>query len=569
MHRFCNWAVAALFAVSAIGLVYVWWFWEPLYGESLQNLITVSLIGLLLLIGVLWLLICSRLPRRFVWTVAALYVGLTTACAASVRRVEFSGDMRATLEWRWQSTAADRLRQYQAQQTKPPADASADAAVVSTAELAVLQPEDMPGYRGLRRDGQIIGPLLPEDWTTQPPRLLWKHPVGGGYSQFAVAGQRLVTLEQRGAEEAVVCYDAQSGAELWAHAYPALFDEAMGGPGPRSTPTLHAGQVYALGATGELSCLNLGTGAPVWRRSLLTEYGLDNQIWAMTSSPLVADGRLFVNIGTPFGGGLLALDPQTGAELWKGVGLLQPGVKPALVAAAETEVPAPSGSDEHGSAASGGGDNRAGYSSPQLSMIAGETLLLNFDGKGLWAHRPEDGEALWFFHFENGAGVNAAQPIVFPDGRVFLSASYGVGAEMLQVSRTDGAWNVKSLWKNLNMRCKMTSPVLLDGVLYGLDEGMLTALDPETGQRLWKGSRKFDSRGKYGHGQLLTTNGRIVVLSEQGDVVLIRPDRTELQELATFHVLDGPKTWNPPALSRGRLFVRNHYEMAGYELCSP
>ena len=137
---------------------------------------------------------------------------------------------------------------------------------------------------------------------------------------------------------------------------------------------------------------------------------------------------------------------------------------------------------------------------------------------------------------------------------------------MLRVEEGDGNWQVTRLWPegervNLRLRCKFSSPVVHDGYIYGLDEGIMVCLDPDTGERMWKG-------GRYGHGQLLLTNGQIFVLTEAGELVLVDPNPDELRELTRVEALPGGKTWNPPALVRGRALVRNHLEMACFQLCS-
>src|SRR5262249_28749015 len=134
--------------------------------------------------------------------------------------------------------------------------------------------------------------------------------------------------------------------------------------------------------------------------------------------------------------------------------------------------------------------------------------------------------------------------------------------------KSDGKWSAAPLWKNLNMRCKFTSPVLHEGYLYGLDEGLLICLDPADGARKWKGG-KTGLRGRYGHGQILLTNGLILALTEGGEAVLVEPSPQELREIASMRVLPEGKTWNPPALVRGKLLVRNAGEMACFDLNSP
>jgi outer membrane protein assembly factor BamB len=346
----------------------------------------------------------------------------------------------------------------------------------------------------------------------------------------------------------------------------------MGGPGPRATPTVAGDRIYALGAEGHLECVHLADGKSIWARELLKEHGLSNSEWGMSSAPLVLEDKVVVNIGGHYGGGLVALRLEDGSDVWKSDGITATKDRPpALVAAALREggdLPPASDGDHAPPARADGRRNRAGYAAPVKVTIGGIEQILNFDGLGLWGHSLEDGRALWFHHFENQVGVNVAQPIVFPDNRIFLSASYGVGSRMLKVAQTDGQWHVDVLWgsaerPNRELKSKMSSPVLVDGYLYGLDEGFLTCLDPATGDRKWKKSRQ----AQYGHGQLLVTNGKILVFSERGALALIDPKPDGLVELGRFPVFDGVKNWNPPALVRGKAYVRNHHEMACVELC--
>ncbi|MCA9081775.1 MAG: PQQ-binding-like beta-propeller repeat protein, partial [Planctomycetaceae bacterium] len=379
------------------------------------------------------------------------------------------------------------------------------------------------------------------DWEAKPPRELWRQPCGGGYGQMSIVGDLLLSIEQRGANEAVVCYDATTGNERWVHEYPARFEEAMGGPGPRSTPTIDGDAVFTVGALGDVYCLDLLSGNPRWHLNLLKEYKLANNQWAMTSSPLVLGSKVILNPGGEHGYGLIAVHRDTGAMIWEAAGV-----------ATRPETPPQ--------------ENRPGYSCPVLVSFLGLDQLLHFDGTGLRSYDPATGEQYWYYPFENDAAVNVAQPILFDDGRILVSASYDKGAAMIQVSHEAGAWKVTELWHNLNLRCKFTSPLYIDGYLYGLDEGLMVCLDAATGERRWKGSRS-GLRGRYKHGQLLLTNGQIVALTEDGELVLVDPSPDELREVTHVSVLSsGTKTWNPPTLSRGIAYVRNAEEMVAVDL---
>jgi outer membrane protein assembly factor BamB len=519
--------MGGMVVLSAVELTLLWLVWEPPFGESIQNLITYAQLFLLAVLFVIWLGLFAPFSRRTrLWGVAVLVVP-AIAYAASIKHIAWTGDMRIIVHYRWEETTAERLAAHRAKAPPPPA-----------ATLpASIRPEDMPCYRGAGARGEVIGPPLLQDWEASPPREVWRQPCGGGYAQFAVVEPVAVTIEQRHKTEAVVCYDTATGAERWVHAYEAHFQEAMGGPGPRATPTIHDGAVYALGAEGTLLKLALADGSVLWERNILRDHQAPNTEWGMTSSPVVWNDLLLVNPGGPKGKGLAAYRLADGELVWSAVGARE--------------------------FASGGTVNRAGYSTPVVTTLHGVEQVLLFDGTGLRSYRPADGALLWEHPHENNAGVNVAQPIIFDDGRIFISCSYNVGCKMLQVRREGESWKVEVLWANQKLRCKFTSPILFGSHLYGIDEGFLTCLDPDSGEALWKKSRQ----ARYGHGQMLLTNGQLLIHTEDGYAVLVNPSPEGLQEVTRMRTLDDPKNWNPPALVEGRLYVRNHREMACFDLC--
>lgn len=539
-------AVAAWLAFVAVGQVMVWLVLPMPHGRSIPWMVTCAMGLVTLLLVAAWLLFIPPYGRRLSFPVAlVLYLGAIGAVAGSIREVHFTGDMKPSLTFRWQPTAEERLRAFRSRAAEPAERAPSKTEIDWTPAA-----DDMPDFRGPHRDGVVASPPFSDDWGAHPPHELWRRPCGEGYASFAVVGPAAVTIEQRGPNEAVVCYDVDTGRERWVHEYPASFFEGMGGPGPRATPTISGTDVLALGALGHLTCIDLSTGTPRWHVNILTENGLVrggepfNAVWAMSGAPLVVDEKVIVNAGGPVGDGLVAYDRHDGAVIWKGAGLKDPVVTESSV-------------------------NRAGYSSPQLATLLGERQILIFDGVGLRSCAVETGEQLWFYKFEHGESpgrVNVAQPLILDGDRVFISASYARGCDMLRISRDEGgAWSATSVWDDSvkrNMRCKFSSPVLHEGHIYGLDEGMLTCLDAQTGRRTWK----RDRRAQYGHGQMLLVNDRIVLLSEYGELVLIDPSPEGLRELAKFPVLPGEKTWNPPALARGRAVLRNHIEAVCLEL---
>ena len=377
-------------------------------------------------------------------------------------------------------------------------------------------------FRGPRRDGRYTGPPIRTDWPAAGLDPLWSQPIGGGYASFAVAGGQAFTIEQRRDLEVVAAYDVDSGVERWTHDWPAHFREAMGGPGPRATPTWHDGRVYALGATGRLVCLDAATGEEVWARNILADAAASNLIWAMSGAPLVVDDLVIVQPGGRDGWSVAAYDRLTGEVVWHGL------------------------------------DDVQSYTSPMLVTLGGVRQVLVVTAARAAGLRPDDGALLWEYPWTVPTVPNIAQPLVVGDARLFLSASYGKGAALVELTPDGDRFTAATVWETHRMRNRFSSSVLVDGYIYGLDNAILACLDAATGELMWKG-------GRYGSGQLLEADDHLVVLTERGDLVLVRATPERHDEVARFRALDG-KTWNVPALAGGRLLVRNARRMAAFDL---
>ena len=428
-------------------------------------------------------------------------------------RVEFTGEMFPILSFRFSATAEEKAAEYR--KSLQPDEAKRPDTIEVVAG-------DWIEFRGPNREGIVNEAGIRQDWNERPPREVWRHPVGLGWSSFAVVGGLAFTQEQRDAQECVVCYDAESGREIWVHADSVRFSESLGSDGPRATPTFSKGLLYAQGATGRLNCLDARTGELIWSKNVLEDNAAKLPHWGMAGSPLVVDDRVVVNPGGPDRGGLVAYDRMTGDRIWSG------------------------------------GDDPASYSSPHLAFVQGSLQVLIFDGVGLAGHDASSGSQLWKFPWTTGQGVNAVQPYVIDHSEVLISNGYGVGSTLLRINRDSENWSVEQLWKSIRLKAKFNDFVVKEGFIYGLDEGVLACLDLETGKRRWKG-------GRYGYGQLLLVDGDLLVLTEAGAVVLVAGSPDAHQPLAKFQAIKG-KTWNHPALVRGRLFVRNAREAACYDI---
>ena len=187
----------------------------------------------------------------------------------------------AQFAWRWTETSEERLLAQTDDDTRESPSSSAAAA----------SDADWPGFRGPDRNGIVAGVRIATDWSASSPVELWRRPIGPGWSSFAVSGDLLYTQEQRGHDEVVACYNATTGEPVWSHRNGTRFWEAIGGPGPRGTPTFSDGRVYTFGATGILNALDAGDGAVVWSRNAASDTGTEIPDWGFASSPLVVGRR--------------------------------------------------------------------------------------------------------------------------------------------------------------------------------------------------------------------------------------------------------------------------------------
>lgn len=449
---------------------------------------------------------------------------------------------------RSRAEAIERHRQEQratADPTAPPTmaatsvepEAPADPPVAPAVATVEAPPEAAPvpaadpvpasywtNFRGPDRDGHYREQAVLLDWKGGLTPM-WKQPIGGGYASFVVARGRAFTIEQRGEQEVASAYDVLTGRELWTNRWTAAFRESMGGDGPRATPTWHDGRVYVLGAQGELRVIDEETGGMIRRTNILEDAGATNLQWGMAASPLIVDDTVVVLPGGHDGQSVVAYDIRTGKRAWTAL------------------------------------DDKASYSSPMLVTLGGVRQILVFTASRLVGITPDGGRVLWEFPWKTSYDVNASQPLLLGDNRVFISTGYGTGAAVIELTPDGDRFTVREVWRNIRMKNQFTSSLLHEGYIYGLDESILACLNAETGEVAWK-------NGRYGYGQVMLVDGHLVVLTEDGNLALVRATPERYEEVVRFPALEG-KTWNHPAMAYGILLVRNLNEMAAYDLRLP
>jgi outer membrane protein assembly factor BamB len=408
------------------------------------------------------------------------------------------------------------------QQSAPGQPAAPGAAPSDQTASAHASRNYWTSFRGPNRDGRYDEMAVLTQWPASGLSPIWKQPVGVGYASFVIADGRAYTIEQRRKQEYVTAYDVSNGREIWKQGWNAEYTDSTG-DGPRATPTWDDGRIYALGATGELRCLDAKTGNVIWGKNILSDNGASNLQWAMAASPLVVDDKVIVVAGGS-GKSVVAYNKMSGAPVWKSQ------------------------------------NDTAAYVSPMLVTLAGRRQVVVVTAARVMGLVPEDGSLLWSYTWDTDMGINVSQPIMVDNNRFFISAGYGKGAALVEVTGSGKSFSAKTIWENINMKNKFNSSVLDNGYVYGLDEGILTCLDVKTGERKWKG-------GRYGYGQVLLASGNLIISTDSGELALVKATPEQYTEVARFAAIEG-KTWNYPAIAGGRLLVRNANQMAAFNIAA-
>ncbi|MEM8865180.1 MAG: PQQ-binding-like beta-propeller repeat protein [Planctomycetota bacterium] len=537
----------AIFAVGTItGLMF--WFHQTLQGGN-------GFLPLMFFIGpyvitalVIILLLTGRLGWKYARWASLAVVGGGLAVAGMVRYEGVDSAFNAKFLPRWQSNTEERL----VASLKPNiAPESVDAAQQAGEG-------DWPGFRGPMRDGHVLGGSLVADWQTRQPQELWRRPVGPGWSSFCVVGELAVTQEQRGANEAVVAYNALTGEPVWDTTNEARFEESVAGPGPRATPTFFQGSLYTTGADGVIQRLDASNGQVQWRRYLVSDEAADRQgdtqnenppQWGFASSPLLVtldtgQSLAIVYAGNPkpepdapsLNEAVIAYDAETGEVVWK------------------------SGVGYHG------------YSSPHLATLGGVEQVLVSSNLGLESFDPATGNRLWFFDWDITDFPRSTQPLVVDDSTVILSAGYDSGTQVIDVTNGPEGWSAVERWQQPSrfLEPYFNDSVLHEGHLYGIHKKFLVSVNLETGEQTWP--RKVKRQSRLGNGQLVLDPdaGMLLVTAEKtGEVVLVEANPETLVIRGRLQALEPNTNWNHPVVAGGRLYVRNGVEAACFKLPRP
>jgi outer membrane protein assembly factor BamB len=390
-----------------------------------------------------------------------------------------------------------------------------------------------PQFLGPQRNGLAADKGLNFDWKTTPPKVVWKVPLGDGYSSMSIVGDRLYTMCQRGKTQFAVCFDTANGKEIWQQELaPGYLDTQKQGPGPRATPAYHDGKLYCLLPMGELFCLSAADGKPVWQANQFTDTGAANPAgeyfyWGVSLSPLVEGDLVIVQPGGKKDNSVAAYHKDTGKLAWT------------------------CGSDAWG------------YGSPLAVTIQGQRQLIVPTGDSVLGIEPVKGKILWRYEFGNKFHATCATP-VWADGLLFVSVAYGAGSAVVEIAKDGEKWAVKEKWRNKkNLQTLFATAMVVDGRVYAchgdLSAFALKCVDLKSGEVAWE--NRVASRQS-----LLAVDGHLLCWSETGSLTLVEMQPKGYVLKGELPDLLRARAWASPALADGRLYLRDQRDILCLDL---
>jgi outer membrane protein assembly factor BamB len=409
------------------------------------------------------------------------------------------------------------------------------------------EPSDASAWRqwgGPGRNFHVAGPALAESWPEAGPPTLWRRPLGTGHSAILVEQGRLYTMYRPGdasltdgpwqQTEVVVALDAKSGETLWEHRYPSAVQDFGRGPGPHSTPLIVGNRLFTVGTNRHFFALDKTSGEVLWQHDLVADLGAPElQIRPIVKSgygcsPIAWKDTVICFVGGP-GQSVAAFRQSDGEVVWRSGHFLISAASPILI-------------DVDGQ--------------PQVAFFAG-SLVTGLD--------PDTGEVLWAHAHDAGNDFNLSLPVWGDDQILFLSSAYRAGSRALQLHQSEGITSVEELWFTNRVKFQFLNAVRIGHHVYGTHgergAAFLTAVDVRTGENPWR------ERG-YGQSTLLHADGKLIVLTEDGDLALVRVSAHSADELARTELFD-TKAWTVPTLVGTTLYARDRAEIVALDMGVP
>lgn len=392
--------------------------------------------------------------------------------------------------------------------------------------------EDWPRWRGAHGDGRWNAREIPADFAQREPRRLWRKDIGGGFGGVTVSDGRVYVMDRQKTPletERVLCFDAETGKELWQHTWEVSYGRMDYGTGPRSSVNIADGRAYVLGATGVAACLDAQSGKVVWQVDTVAQFGAQIPTWGFAASPVLDGGRVLLHVGAAKNGSVIALDQTNGKEVWRG------------------------------------GPDPAGYCTPEIITHAGTRQLIAWGPEHVQSLDPANGTVNWTYPYKITYGVSIAQPL-YHDGLLMVSG-YWHGTKVLQLGST--AKEAALLWEKEKDMCGlMSAPLFKDGVVYLLDKNHgLQAFELKTGKVLWRDENTLTPKDRNPQMSLVwldEARDLAALLNASGELVYVRLKPEGREELGRWQIIG--KTWAHPAFAGNCVFARSDTELAAWQV---
>ncbi len=395
---------------------------------------------------------------------------------------------------------------------------------------ATAAPGDWPQWRGANRDDISADTGLLKSWPAEGPPLVWRATgLGSGYSGVSILDDRLFTAGDKGSENFVLALNRTDGKQLWSAKLGKAGAPGWGGfGGPRCTPTLDGGCVYALGQYGELVCLEMASGKEVWRKNLQSDFGGKLPEWGFAESPLVDGDKV---ICTPGGaqGAVVALNKKTGDVVWR--------------CAAFTD--------------------GAQYTSLLPVEIDGVRQYVQLTQASVVGVAAKDGALLWQAPRKGNTAVIPTP--IYQDNQVYVASGYDAGCNLFKITRADGAFKASQVYAKKWIENHHGGVVLVGDRLYGYCEKKgWTCQDFKTGEIVWS------TKDNLGKGSLTFADGHLYLRHEEGPgtLALIEATPSGYKETGRFDPPDRSKqhSWPHPVVAGGRLYIRDQDVLLCYDV---
>lgn len=407
-----------------------------------------------------------------------------------------------------------------------------------------LNAQEWPDWRGENRDGTWRETGIIEKFDSPEIPLKWSVEIGSGYSGPTVAnGKVYVTdrFEKPHNVERVLCFDEQTGQQIWEFEYDCEYVSVGYPAGPRASVLINDGKAYSLGTMGNLNCFDALTGKVLWQKDLNTEYEINMPIWGIAATPLIVDKLIVVHVSGSKSSCVVAFNKNSGKEIWRNL------------------------------------EDRAGYSAPILIEKNGKRVVVNWTEHSLSGLNPENGEKYWRFPWKTGSGMSIATPVLYED-HIFVSAFY---SGSLLVKLGDDYTTAEKVWQRSGeserktdaLHCVMNTPVIIHDYIYGVDSyGELRCLEFKTGDRVWEDQTAVN-RNRWANIHFIQNNDKIWMFNEHGELIIAQLTSEGFNEISRAKLIEPTKkqlprgvTWSHPAFANKHVFIRNDNKLVCADL---